>query len=116
MFKNKKQLLYRFLKENKLFINEVVKTKIILTRSTNVSIGIFDECICWGGTIEGYKFWLITQCNFLLFIIKNDVNNLFNKSLVQNQLTHMISRCKNELRHDKSYESLIELYSQYLEN
>ena len=116
MFKNKKQLLYRFLKDNKLFTNKVVKTNIILRNQYDISVGVFDEHISWCGTIEGYKFWLTTQCDFLLFIIKNDVNNLFNKSLVQNQLTHMISRCKNELRHDKSYESLIELYSQYLEN
>ena len=116
MFKNKKQLLYRFLKENKLFTNEVVKTNIILTRHTDVSVGIFDEHISWCGTIEGYKFWLKTQCDFLLFIIKHDVNNLFKKSVVQNKLEHMIRRCKNESRFDNSYESLIEFYSQYLEN
>lgn len=116
MFKNKKQLLYRFLKENNLFINKVIKTNIISYRSINVSIGIFDEHICWSSTSEGYKFWLTTQCNFLLFIIKNDVNNLFSKSLVQSKLRHMIKRCKNESRFDKSYESLIEFYSQYLEN
>ena len=116
MFKNKKQLLYRFLKDNKLFTNEVVKDYIILRNQHDISVGIFDECISWCGTIEGYKFWLTTQCNFLLFIIKNDANNLFNKSIVQIRLEHMIRRCKSQSRFDKSYESLIEFYSQYLED
>lgn len=116
MFKDKKQLLYRFLKENKLFTNKVVKINIILTRSTDISVGIFDECISWDRTIEGYKFWLATQCDFLLFLIKNDVNNLFKKSAVHFKLEHMIRRCKSQSRFDNSYESLIEFYSQYLEN
>lgn len=115
MFKNKKQLLYRFLKDNKLFTNEVVKDNIILRNQHDISVGIFDERISWCGTIEGYKFWLTTQCNFLFFIIKNDVNNLFKKSAVQYKLEHMIRRCKSQSRFDKSYESLIEFYSQYLE-
>lgn len=116
MFKNKKQLLYRFLKDNKLFTNKVVKTNIILRNQYDISVGVFDEHISWCGTIEGYKFWLTTQCDFLLFIIKHDINNFFKKSAVQNKLEHMIRRCKNESRFDKSYESLIEFYSQYLEN
>ena len=51
MFKDKKQLLYRFLKDNKLFTNKVVKTNIILRNQYDISVGVFDEHISWCGTI-----------------------------------------------------------------
>lgn len=120
MFNSRKQLLYRFLKNNKLFTNEVVKNRIIFVHrgltETNISVGVFDDKISWCGTVEGYKFWLTTQCNFLLFIIKHDVNNLFNHKLVKEVLSKMINRCKNEFQYtnDKSYIRLIEYYSTFL--
>ena len=117
MFKNKKQLLYRFLKENKLFTNKVVKNNIMHNQIiNNLSVNVFDLSICWSSTSEGYKFWLTTQCDFILFVLKYDINNIFEKNLVQDILRSMIRRCKNESKFDKSYESLIEFYSQYLEN
>lgn len=117
MFKNKKQLLYRFLKENKLFTNNVVKNNIMKTQViNNLSVNVFDISICWSSTSEGYKFWLTTQCDFILFVLKYDINNIFEKDRVQLTLHSMIKRCKNESKFDKSYEKLIELYSQYLEN
>ena len=117
MFKNKKQLLYRFLKENKLFTNNVVKNNIIHNQIiNNLSVNVFDLSICWDSTSEGYKFWLTTQCDFILFVLKYDINNVFEKKLIQYILRNMIKRCENQLKFDKSYERLIELYSQYLEN
>ena len=117
MFKNKKQLLYRFLKENKLFTNDVVKNNIINTKTLdNLTVNVFDLSICWCSTNEGYKFWLTTQCDFILFVLKYDINNVFEKKFVKHVLYSMIKRCKNELNIDKSYEKLIEFYSQYLEN
>ena len=117
MFKDKKQLLYRFLKENKLFTNNVVKNNIIHNRIiNNLSVNVFDLSICWSSTSEGYKFWLTTQCDFILFVLKYDINNVFEKKLIQHTLHNMIKRCENKLKFDKSYESLIEFYSQYLEN
>ena len=85
MFKTKKQLLLRFLKNNRIY-KRFLDEKPHLIRGVcndNISIRFFDHAFCWGGTVEGHNYWLKKQCDFVLFVIENDKNDCFLRNTVR---------------------------------
>ena len=79
MFKTRKQLLYRFLKNNKLFTKYHLRKFDERNLLSKINYDFFDNAFSWTNTKEGHAFWLKKQCEFIVFIIKNDKEELFDK-------------------------------------
>ena len=79
MFKTRKQLLYRFLKNNKLFTKYHLRKFDERDLLSKINYDFFDNAFSWVCTKEGHAFWLKKQCEFIIFIIKNDKEELFDK-------------------------------------
>lgn len=64
----KKRLISRFLKEKNIFIK---CQKLINSNNINC----FDTLCTWATSQEGHKFWLLTQCDFIFFMVNYDKDN-----------------------------------------
>ena len=96
MFETRRQLLTRFLKENKIYrrLTNCDKYYIIdcLFGNREITVSFFDDGMCWGNTKEGHNFWLKIQCEFLIFITKYDINKCFAEYEVREYLSRITSK------------------------
>lgn len=108
MFKNKKQLIARFLKENNLY------RRFDINNVSNVDF--IDKSFNWHSTKEGHKYWLDIQCKFMVFLCENDKDNIFeNKksyfhSLITSGYFNERKGCEKGGDMHKHYASLYEKY------
>lgn len=79
MFNNRKQLIYRFIKENDLYDNKFFINSMKQKGENGFSISFIDRLFSWGITNEGHTFWLKKQCEFVLFVLNNKSDELFDK-------------------------------------
>jgi hypothetical protein len=96
MFKSRKQILTRFLKDNKIYHRIISSNKINmiypLLGKKVITVRFFDDGMCWGNTKEGHNFWLKMQCEFLIFIAKYDFNKCFTECEVREYLSTLTSK------------------------
>lgn len=100
MFTSKKQLLFRFLKENDLLYNETLATTLKKVISNDeeyslyrgeIGIKFFDNNLNWDTTKEGRLFWIEVNSKFITFIIDNDKNYCFDKDKVKRYFDYFLS-------------------------
>jgi hypothetical protein len=89
-FKDRKQFLFRFLKEKKIFSKSNLIRFDQRGTLSRISHEFFDSALCWRETREGHPFWLKIQCEFILFIIKYDKNKLFDMDSLSNYFSELI--------------------------
>ena len=92
MFRTKEQILFRYLKQNNLFTNVKLINKIKLNKNNINFIDFFDLSLHWASTNEGFEFWLKHQCEYILFVIKYDKKNIFDKDVVFNYFYKIINQ------------------------
>lgn len=90
-FKDRKQFLFRFLKEKKIFSNSYLRRLNQRGGLSNINYDFFDMALNWRSTIEGHSFWLKMQCEFILFIIKYDKDVLFNKDSLSSYFYNILN-------------------------
>ena len=81
-FKDKKQFLFRFLKEKKIFSSSYLRRLNQRGTLNRIEYDFFDASLSWRSTIEGHPFWLKIQCEFILFIINYDKDKLFDRDFL----------------------------------
>ena len=95
MFETRRQLLTRFLKDNKIYHRIISSNKInmiyALLGKREITVRFFDDGMCWGNTNEGHNFWLKIQCEFVLFILENDKNHCFQKDEIKSYFYTLIT-------------------------
>ena len=127
MFKNRQQLLIRFLKNYRIYhllLNDgrFHSTKQRISNGY-IDINFFDASLSWVHTNEGHDFWLKMQCEFILFVIENDKNNCFGKNKVKeyfHRIIHSgyfasIEKSERLNKGCKYYFDLIDKYKKYIE-
>ena len=116
MFKSRKQILTRFLKDNLIYYNVMYKKNLSrLVFEREITERFFDSAMSWNSTNEGKEFWLKKQCEFVLFILRYDKHNCFNKHNVIRYLHLLISSGYFFYKNGDYYNNLVNEYKFYSE-
>lgn len=86
-FSRKQKILFRFYKENGLYD----KYKNI-NNIDSYGIDFFDKRLHWSNTNEGHRFWLNIQCDFIIFCIKNNCNEISSKDRVKEYFEYILNQ------------------------
>ena len=116
MFKSRKQILTRFLKDNLIYYNIMFEKKLArLVFEREITENFFDNAMSWNSTNEGKEFWLKKQCEFVLFILRYDRNNCFNKHNVIRYFYNLINSGYFFYKGGEYYNNLVNEYKFYSE-